>query len=54
MALSALAKGPTVLGAQRPRLPVSPLTNNHLTELVALDAGRRGHLRSQNRGGIFI
>ena len=47
--------------AKRPHGPGSaassparvPLTT-HLTELVALDAGRRGRLRSQDRGAFLL
>src|ERR1051325_3979177 len=43
-------KDPTVLGAQASSSASVPANQQPLTELVALDAGRRGRLRSQDRG----
>ena len=48
-----LQKGPTVLGAQASSPARVPSNQQPLTELVALDAGRRGRLRSQD-GGAFL
>jgi len=47
-----LQKGPTVLGAQASSPARVPPNQQPLTELVALDAGRRGRLRSQDRGAF--
>jgi len=44
-----LKNGPTVLGAQASSPARVPPNQQPLTELVALDAGRRGRLRSQDR-----
>jgi len=48
-----LQKGPTVLGAQASSPARVPSNQQPLTELVALDAGRRGRLRSQDRGAFL-
>jgi len=48
-----LQKDPTVLGAQASSPARVPSNQLPLTELVALDAGRRGRLRSQDRG-LFL
>ena len=42
-------KGPTILGAQASSPARVPPNQQPLTELVALDTGRRGRLRSQDR-----
>jgi len=48
-----LQKGPAVLGAQASS-PARVASNQQpLTELVALDGGRRGRLRSQDRGAFL-
>ena len=48
-----LQKGPTVLKAQASSPARVPSNQQPLTELVALDAGRRGRLRSQDRGAFL-
>src|ERR1041385_8419949 len=48
-----LQKGPTVLGAQASSPARVPPNQQPLTELVPLNAGRRGRLRSQDRGAIL-
>jgi len=45
-------KGSTVLGAQASSPARVPSNQQPLTELLALDAGRRGRLRSQDRGAF--
>jgi len=51
--LSLLQKDPTVLGAQASSPARVPPNQQPLTEWVALDAGRRGRLRSQDRGAFL-
>jgi|GEM_PF-1818237 len=48
-----LQKCPTVLGAQASSPARVPSNQQSLTELVALDAGRRGRPRSQGPWGLF-
>jgi len=48
--ISFLQKDPTVLGTQASSPARVPSNQELLNELVALDTGRRGRLRSQDRG----
>ena len=48
-----MQKGPTVLGAQASSPARVPSNQQPLTDLVALDAGRQGRLRSQDRGAFL-